>query len=165
MQLPPADVILSWPTPNYTNPSDVHGLAVILVVCTFLPITAFIVGLRCYTRLFICRSFGADDFCLLCSVLATFTMGTMSCYVVEKLGWDRHVYDVPLPMLSDSLKVDIVIKIMFALTCVTVKFSMLFQTLRLMQASKFSRCIVYLLMIIEGLNFVCFLAATLTMCR
>jgi hypothetical protein len=61
MQFPPTDVILLWPTPNYTNPSEVRGPALILMTYLLAPITSFIVAARCYTRLCISRSFGADN--------------------------------------------------------------------------------------------------------
>lgn len=60
MRLPPVDVILSWPTPNYENPKT-RGPALAIVNYTLAAVTIITVLLRLYTRVFIKRWFGLDD--------------------------------------------------------------------------------------------------------
>jgi len=56
----PPKVLLSWPVPNYVNPSTQGNAAII--VATILPVISLIfVAIRTYTRLFIKRWFGSDD--------------------------------------------------------------------------------------------------------
>jgi hypothetical protein len=61
MQLPPAEVLLSWPTPNYVDPPDVRGLELPIITFVLFPIALIMVALRVFTRLFISKSFGVDD--------------------------------------------------------------------------------------------------------
>lgn len=56
----PPNVILSWPTPNYTNPTT-RGNALLIVNVAFISIAITVVGLRLYTRIWIKRWFGTDD--------------------------------------------------------------------------------------------------------
>jgi len=60
MRIPPAEVVLGWPTPNYIDPEE-RGPALYIVagLCSFLITLA--VGLRLCTRVFIRRWFGYDD--------------------------------------------------------------------------------------------------------
>lgn len=60
MRLPPADVLLSWPPPNYNNPVT-RGDALVVINYIFAAITVITVGLRLYTRTVIKRWFGIDD--------------------------------------------------------------------------------------------------------
>jgi hypothetical protein len=61
MKLIPNDVLLSWPTPNYDNPVT-RGEALVVVNSIFITLVIIVVGLRLYTRLWIKRWFGTDDF-------------------------------------------------------------------------------------------------------
>jgi len=63
MRVPPDEVVLGWPTPNYVDPEE-RGPALYVVagLCSFLATLA--VGLRLYTRVFIRRWFGYDDVCI-----------------------------------------------------------------------------------------------------
>jgi hypothetical protein len=71
MRLPPVDVLLSWPTPNYVNPKT-RGPALAIVNYTLAAVTIITVALRLYTRVFIKRWFGLDDvFIILALVIIT----------------------------------------------------------------------------------------------
>lgn len=56
----PTRVLLSWPTPNYTNP-ETRGNVLLIVNTVFIALTFCVVLARLYTRLFINRWFGTDD--------------------------------------------------------------------------------------------------------
>jgi len=60
MQLPPLEVLLSWPTPNYVDP-ETRGPALIIVNSFFITLVVLTVCARLYTRLVIKRWFGIDD--------------------------------------------------------------------------------------------------------
>lgn len=56
----PPGVVKTWPEPNYDNP-ETRGPSLIILVSLFFLIAAFVVLVRCYTRWYITKSFGADD--------------------------------------------------------------------------------------------------------
>ena len=70
MRLPPADVLLSWPTPNYENPVT-RGNALVIVNSIFIGFVVITVGLRLYTRLVIKRWFGIDDVFILLALVGS----------------------------------------------------------------------------------------------
>lgn len=77
MQIPPANVLASWPTPNYVNPVT-RGPTNTIMNLIFFPILLFVVGLRIYTRVRVSRSFGLDDALILAA---------MVCKSSADLGW------------------------------------------------------------------------------
>lgn len=74
MQLPPVNVILSWPTPNYTDPTDVRGPQLLIVTLIFFPIAVSMVALRVFTRLRLSKAFGVDDLILVAATIPTFAI-------------------------------------------------------------------------------------------
>lgn len=79
MQLPPPEVLLSWPLPNYVNPVTRGGAALIVNVITI--ILAFIVtALRIFTRLRITYTPGMDDLIIVISLVRGH----------HSLGWYFH---------------------------------------------------------------------------
>ena len=70
MQMPPLAVIESWPVPNYVNPVT-RGPANIIINLIFFPLVCLVIALRVYTRLRISKSFGADDWLILASLVYT----------------------------------------------------------------------------------------------
>lgn len=61
MQLPPAEVLATWPTPNYVDPVT-RGPAVNIVNIVLLSIAFIVTVLRLYTRFKITCTPGLDDF-------------------------------------------------------------------------------------------------------
>jgi hypothetical protein len=70
MRLPPVDVILSWPTPNYEHPVT-RGPALIIVNAIFISLVILTVAARLYTRLVIKRWFGWDDIFILIALASS----------------------------------------------------------------------------------------------
>lgn len=68
MRLPPFEVLLSWPTPNYTNP-ETRGYALLVVNLIFISFALFMALSRFYTRIFIRKWFGLDDVFLLAALV------------------------------------------------------------------------------------------------
>ena len=88
MQLPPVDVLLGWPTPNYIDP-ETRGPALLIVNSILIAITILVVIARLYTRIVIKRWFGIDDVFILIALL--FTCGLCAVVLLANLryGWDR----------------------------------------------------------------------------
>lgn len=74
MQLPPLTVLLSWPTPNYADPTD-HGPGLLIVNLVLTPLTISFVGLRLYTRIRISKSAGFDDVLIVLALVSSFFPG------------------------------------------------------------------------------------------
>ena len=60
LELPPLDVLLSWPKPNYINPVT-RGAESYVIGTVFLFFSTLALIVRLYARLFIRRWFGLDD--------------------------------------------------------------------------------------------------------
>lgn len=105
MQLPPASVLASWPTPNYDNPTHVRGPELIIVAGIFFPLAVLMVILRFFTRIRISKAFGIDDVFLLAALVPTFAITVLTCLAMTRWGWNRHIWDVPLDSVVRGLKV------------------------------------------------------------
>lgn len=64
MQLPPPEVLLTWPTPNYQDPVT-RGNAVLVTSIVFVILSTIVTALRVYTRLRITCTAGLDDIMIL----------------------------------------------------------------------------------------------------
>lgn len=104
MQLPPTEIILSWPTPNYVDPKDVRGPQLPIITFVLFPIALVTVALRIFTRLFISKSFGSDDWFLLAAIIPTAACAALTLLAVQRWGWNRHIWDVPPDLVTLGLK-------------------------------------------------------------
>ncbi|KAJ4989844.1 hypothetical protein SVAN01_04681 [Stagonosporopsis vannaccii] len=123
MKLPPFDVILSWPTPNYANPVT-RGDALIIVNSIFIALVVLVVGLRMYTRLAIKRWFGLDDVFILLALLFTIGLTIVVLLANVKYGWDRHLWDIPLDKLVPTLKIAMAAKVVFTCAATFTRLSL-----------------------------------------
>ncbi|KAH7405954.1 hypothetical protein DE146DRAFT_428840 [Phaeosphaeria sp. MPI-PUGE-AT-0046c] len=112
MRLPPADVLLSWPTPNYDNPVT-RGPALVAINYVLVSITVITVGLRLYTRIVIKRWFGIDDIFIILALIFTIGLTTVVVLANQKYGWDRHVWDIPFSKFEPTSKIAMVAKCVF----------------------------------------------------
>jgi hypothetical protein len=104
MQLPPPEVLLTWPAPNYIDPADVRGPQIIIITAILFPITVLLVALRIFTRARISKSFGLDDCFLVAALLPTAACTILTLLAVQRWGSDRHIWDVRPDLLALSLK-------------------------------------------------------------
>jgi hypothetical protein len=88
MQLPPVDVLLSWPTPNYDNPVT-RGPALVIVNSIFISLATITVAARIYTRIVIKRWFGIDDVFILLALLFTLGLTAVVILANQRFGWNR----------------------------------------------------------------------------
>jgi hypothetical protein len=58
--LPPIEVVLTWPTPNYKDPVT-RNKAVLITSCVLGAFMLFVVGARVWARAIIQRNAGFDD--------------------------------------------------------------------------------------------------------
>lgn len=131
MQLPPLSVLLSWPPPNYDNPSEVRGPQLLIISSILLPIAIFMVAVRTYTRLCLSKSFGLDNVFLIVAILPTIGCAVLTNLAIRHWGWDRHIWDVRLVLLPLGLKVAIAVECLFAIGVSCTKISLLILMRRL----------------------------------
>ena len=136
MQLPPPEVYLTWPEANYQHPSEVRGPAILVLTFIFVPLLVILVALRTYTRLRLTKNFGYDDIAIVAAVFPTLACASITVYAVKNIGWDRHIWDVPVDDLVISLKLALAVEILFSLACTLTRMSILLLVLRLMSTGK-----------------------------
>jgi hypothetical protein len=88
MQLPPVDVLLAWPTPNYDDPVT-RGPALVIVNAIFVTLAILTVAARIYTRIVIKRWFGIDDIFILLALLFTIGLTAVVLLANQRFGWNR----------------------------------------------------------------------------
>ncbi|OHW98261.1 integral membrane protein [Colletotrichum incanum] len=69
MRFPPANVVLSWPPPNYIDPIE-RGPALMIVELTSLSIALLCLCLRLYVRFFIIRKSWWDDWLMVAATVS-----------------------------------------------------------------------------------------------
>ncbi|KAF9699265.1 hypothetical protein EKO04_003181 [Ascochyta lentis] len=123
MKLPPIEVILTWPTPNYANPVT-RGDALLVVNSIFIALVVITVGLRMYTRLIIKRWFGIDDVFILLALLFAIGLTAVVLLANQRFGWDRHLYDIPFNSLVPTLKIAMAAKVVFTAAATFTRLSL-----------------------------------------
>ncbi|KAL2825646.1 hypothetical protein BDW59DRAFT_161606 [Aspergillus cavernicola] len=148
MRLPPVEVILTWPTPNYINPHT-RGGAVLIVSIILTILSTIITVLRVYTRLRITCTAGLDDVLIVLSLMFGIAMAVIISLATQQYGWNRHVWDVPLEWLPTISKLNLTFQIIFSLSCSLTKLSLLWFCRRLFgTGSKGSRSFFNISMIV-----------------
>ncbi|KAI4100117.1 MAG: hypothetical protein LQ339_005639 [Xanthoria mediterranea] len=87
--------------PNFVNPESTASTAIAVTVL-FTVIMFIFVCMRVYTKLFVSRAKGWDDYtCILACLCSWAYMGV--CVNVFKRGYTVHVWDLPISKLTRSL--------------------------------------------------------------
>ncbi|RYO35209.1 hypothetical protein AA0113_g11557 [Alternaria arborescens] len=123
MQLPPVDVLLSWPTPNYDNPVT-RGPALLIVNSIFISLAVITVVARIYTRIVIKRWFGIDDVFILLALLFTIGLTAVVILANQRFGWNRHVWDIPFAMFVPTSKIAMTAKVVFVAAATFTRLSL-----------------------------------------
>ncbi|TGO07556.1 hypothetical protein BTUL_0265g00050 [Botrytis tulipae] len=131
---------LDWPVPNYVNPER-HGPSLFIVHGILYPIVLAMLGIRIYTRMYISKCFGLDDWLALFSMIPITGFVVMSIFLETYVGWDVHAWDVPYDSLTLGFKCIYTTQILFALAVTPIRISMLWLIARLFEngAPKFRR--------------------------
>ncbi|KAL5342923.1 hypothetical protein BJX70DRAFT_239945 [Aspergillus crustosus] len=131
MKLPPIEVLLTWPAPNYDDPPT-RGKAVLVMTIICLVLSTIITALRVYTRLIITRTAGLDDILIVFGLVFAIGMGVVLCIATEEYGWNRHIWDIPLEWLPAVSKLNLSFQLLFSLSCSITKLSLLWFCKRLL---------------------------------
>ncbi|OJI99032.1 hypothetical protein ASPVEDRAFT_50588 [Aspergillus versicolor CBS 583.65] len=131
MQLPPPEVLLTWPTPNYQDPVT-RGNAVLVTSIVFVILSTIVTALRVYTRLRITCTAGLDDIMILIGLGCGIAMAVVVCIATERWGWTRHIWDVPMGWIPMVSKLNLTFQILFSVSCSITKLSLLWFCRRLL---------------------------------
>ncbi|KAK8049835.1 hypothetical protein PG994_011565 [Apiospora phragmitis] len=166
MIIPPPSVIASWPKPNYVNPES-QGPAGAGVGSTLIVLVTVVLLLRLYTRQWISKGFGLDDILIICAYVPALAFMVIGLVAERKLGWGRHVWDVPPGNTTTSLKTSLATLILFDATTSLTKLSMLAMLYKLSTAStdKKMNVVILGLSALISLNAFIFLMVELFQCR
>lgn len=69
----PFSVLTSFPFPNYINP-ETQGKSLIIVNSVLAALVFLVVVLRCYTRIYLKRWFGSDDYTIVVATVWPFRL-------------------------------------------------------------------------------------------
>ncbi|KAL4870530.1 hypothetical protein BDV12DRAFT_55516 [Aspergillus spectabilis] len=169
MQLPPIQVLLTWPAPNYNGPVT-RGNAVLVMTIICLALSTIITVLRVYTRLAITRTAGLDDVLIVFGLAFAIGMGVVLSIATEKYGWNRHIWDIPLEWLPTVSKLNLSFQLLFSLSCSITKLSLLWFCKRLLiigNKGVYSRYNVAMIvgMVVVGISSALFILFSLFHCR
>ncbi|TKA78707.1 hypothetical protein B0A49_02522 [Cryomyces minteri] len=120
----PLSVVLTFPLPNYQHPQT-RGGALVVVNFIFIILVLLAVGLRFYTRIAVKRWFGSDDVWIGLALLMTIGMTAVVLLANTRYGWNRHVWDIPVDLLTNSGIIAFVAKIAFTLAATFTRISLL----------------------------------------
>ncbi|KAF3911295.1 hypothetical protein ABW21_db0201130 [Orbilia brochopaga] len=135
--IPPQSVVDAWPEPDYEHPAN-RGRSLIVVEIALFSLTAIIVAGRIYTRTFIIRSFGLDDWFIIPSTI--FCLGlTISTCLATTGGYGLHIYDVPHHLRTKSLEYAWANMLLYCIAVTFTKISILCFYLRLVPSGIFRK--------------------------
>ncbi|TID21740.1 hypothetical protein E2P81_ATG05006 [Venturia nashicola] len=130
----PIAVILAWPVPDYQHPVT-RGLSAPILIAVLSSFAVLAVGLKVYTRLFVQRWPGYDDWLLILAVTTTLALNTCIGYAILHYGWNRHIYDIPPSSLAASGVIAFISKLLFQMATCFLRLSLLGFYYRLVQNS------------------------------
>ncbi|KAF9877333.1 integral membrane protein [Colletotrichum karsti] len=165
MRIPPPEVILSWPTPRYDNP-ETRGPANEIIALILLAIATTIIAIRTYTRKHITNGFGWDDILVILAFIPATGFVVVGMISMDRYGWGRHVWDVPVDRLTGSLQMGLASQILFDLATTFTKLSMLALIYRIAHEAsrKFSLLVIGLEAFI-AMNGIIFMLVAMLQCR
>ncbi|KAI0841627.1 integral membrane protein [Hypoxylon sp. FL0890] len=134
MQLPPASVLASWPTPNYVDPQTRGhvGSIVGIVLAGLVTITLVI---RLYARKCLTRGFGLDDVFIILAYFPATAFTIIGAIAEDRLEWNRHTWDVEIRLIEPGLQLTLANQMLFDAATTLTKISILTQLYRLTIAS------------------------------
>ncbi|KAK7453090.1 integral membrane protein [Colletotrichum acutatum] len=140
MRIPPIDVLIHWPRPNYINPEN-RGPGLLIIEMVFLGIAMICLCLRMYIRIVKIRQTWWDDWLMVAGMV--FCIGVTICVILGNLdannpqlatqlyGWNLHVWDVPLSLIKQSRQISMAAQTLFLFASGLSKLSILASYLRL----------------------------------
>ncbi|MCJ1433765.1 hypothetical protein MMC27_003130 [Xylographa pallens] len=145
------------------------GWQLLVVHCTFAAIVVILLFARLYTRIFVVRAVGLDDYCIIVGVVSTLVSMILDVYQV-RWGWGRHTYyllQTPQSRanLIEASKLSSMNEINTILGLLFIKFSISLLMLRIFGTKKSWRWAIYSIMAFVFVTTVISAVMVLVQCR
>ncbi|KXS99627.1 hypothetical protein AC578_9934 [Pseudocercospora eumusae] len=134
MQIPPTEVLLSWPKPNYENPTTRGEALLVLMICFSILVGLAVAG-RFYSRLVVKSWFGWDDGAIIVAFIFTIALNVIVVLANRKYGWNRHIWDVKPTMIQDANLAAFTAKLLFVGAATFTRISLICFYYRLVRDS------------------------------
>ncbi|KAJ8116664.1 hypothetical protein OPT61_g1959 [Boeremia exigua] len=121
---PPAEVMRSWPKPNYVNPED-RGWVSSIVVLIVLGITFLVYVARMWARLGLGKNAGLDDTIMSLAILPLFGLTISAVLAMRLYGFQWHVWDQTRETLITARQITMAIEINYMICTTLIKISIL----------------------------------------
>ncbi|KAJ4367472.1 hypothetical protein N0V83_007055 [Neocucurbitaria cava] len=163
MRTPPAEVLITWPKPNYVDPVT-RGPALMIVELTLLPLAMIVVFLRMWVRVRWLHKSWYDDYLMVAAMI--FSIGTTVLVICSTSlwGWDRHAWDLTTALLVSGRKASLACQTLFVLASSTAKMSILVSYFRIAPEKSLFRKLVWGTFALVVAAFVVFLVALWVQC-
>jgi hypothetical protein len=163
MRLPPADVVASWPPPDYENP-DTQGPRLLIIQMILMPLALVALIARLYARVYLMKKAWIDDWLMLAAM--TLVIGTTIAVILatEVFGWKIHVWDLTKHQLEHGRKASITAQTLFLPASGLAKLSILTSYLRIAPYDSWFRRLTISTMPLVGTLMLAFLILLWTQC-
>ncbi|TID20697.1 ATP-dependent bile acid permease [Venturia nashicola] len=121
---PPLSVIATWPF-NFTNPPETRGWGIIFLFVLLLVLSYIVVSLRIWARLRKSKNPGIDDALIVFNMIPLTGLAIALCLGFSRYGFDRHVWNSPLPKLEKARQILMSIELLYLVSTSTTKISIL----------------------------------------
>jgi hypothetical protein len=179
MRLPPADVVASWPPPDYENP-DTQGPRLLTIQMILMPLALVALIARLYARVCLMKKAWIDDWLMLAAMVCiphplsdamanigqTLVIGTTIAVILatEVFGWKIHVWDLTKHQLEHGRKASITAQTLFLPASGLAKLSILTSYLRIAPYDSWFRRLTISTMPLVGTLMLAFLILLWTQC-
>ncbi|KAF7560124.1 hypothetical protein G7046_g4035 [Stylonectria norvegica] len=142
MRSPSAEVVASWPPPNYDNPEN-RGPTLLIVELTVMSIAVLTLLARLYVRLFRVNKGGLDDLLMVAAMICG--VGVTICVILasQLYGWSIHVWDLTASQATKGRQVSIAGQTLFLFASGLAKDSILVSYLRIAPKNSWFRRLTY----------------------
>ncbi|PVH93865.1 hypothetical protein DM02DRAFT_540645 [Periconia macrospinosa] len=148
MKWPSPEEIASWPAPNYVNP-ETRGSLVLGVNVTFSTLVVLFITVRFYSRVFMVKALGVDDWVMLVAAIASIATSIMMCVsTAPRFLTGYHIWDLTPSFArnpSPGGQIGMASQLMFITTTMLMKMSVLLTYLRVFP-SRTNKWFCYILM-------------------
>ncbi|KAI5840097.1 hypothetical protein DFP73DRAFT_197025 [Morchella snyderi] len=146
-----------WPPPNTVNP-ETKAPMIIGVFIGFTVLAVMVVGLRFWTRLYIIRNIGMDDWFILAATINLLASTVTNCLVVKYYSFGMHVWDIVADYGTLALKMDFANQLVYHPILALTKISILVFYYRLSVSGAFRQTVMALIIINVALTVSIFFA-------
>ncbi|KAK0508112.1 hypothetical protein JMJ35_009196 [Cladonia borealis] len=125
---PPSGVI-----PNFTDPDSITTIAIVVAI-VFLSLTTVTTSIRCYTKLFLIRKHGWDDYTMFMAWAGNVAYSGLEFYEC-KYGAGVHQWDVLITEMGSFARVAYFVEVLYPPVIALVKLSICLQLIRIFVAN------------------------------